>query len=138
MSAIDEYEDYLMSEYNDKLVGYDEIRKQINDKHECSLTNKEVRKEFMSGINKIFSSMSEIYGERLFDVMYVIMEEFKISENKLVRYLDKDNLSKLRSYAVNNYETGYWEKKEKARKDDKLQRHGKAHRIRDNISDLFE
>jgi hypothetical protein len=138
MSEIDDYEDYMLEEYNEKLVGYDTIRKEINDRYDCKLTNKGVRKEFLASINKVFANMSDSFGDRLFDVIYVMMEEFKISENKLVRYLDRDNMSKLRNFAVNHYETGYWETKEKEKKDNKLERHGKGFRIRTNISELFE
>lgn len=138
MSEIDDYEDYMLEEYNEKLVGYDIIRDEINKKYDSDLNNKAVRKEFLDAINKVFTNMSDSFGDRLFDVIYVMMEEFKISENKLVRYLDKDNLSKLRSFAVNNYETKYWETKEKQKKDDKLQRHGKSHKVREDINDLFE
>lgn len=138
MSDIDEFADCMVEEYNEKLVGYDEIREQINKTYDCKLTNKDVRNEFLDAINKVFSSMAYNYSDRLFDVIYVMMEEFKVNECKLIRYLNNENLSKLRNYAKNNYETRYWEVKEKEKNDTKLEKLGKSFEIRATISDLFE
>ena len=135
---MEETEDYMLEQYEKKLVGYDEIRVEINRKHNINLTNKEVRKEFLAAVNKVFADMSEDFGDRLFDVIYVMMEEFEVNESKLVRYLDKDNMSKLRSFAVNNYETTYWETKEKKKKDDKSEKKGRMTEVRTRITDLFE
>lgn len=138
MSEIDEFSDYMIEDYNDKLMGYDEIRKEINENYNCSLTNKEVRKEFLDAINKVFSSMLEDYSDRVFDVIYVMMEEFKVNESKLIRYLNDENMTVLRNFAKNNYETRYWEVKEKEKKDAKFEKMGKKFEIRDSIFDLFE
>ena len=49
------------------------------------------------------------YSDRLFDIIYVMMDTFNLSERKAVSYLNSRHKEMLRSFAMSNYNTFYYE-----------------------------
>ena len=140
-----ENEDTYFDEYLQKSPGsiksgmeYKEIAEIINESYECDMSAQQIQKEMRKSINKLFSVMIEQFPDRLFDVVQVFSEEFKIPEDKFVRYLNNRNMEMLRNYADNNYETYYYKKKEKEKLDTKRKSRGEKITERDELTDLFE
>ena len=90
------------------------------------------------GINTIFYQLMQEYPKQLFEVVYVIAEETDQRVDQVFKCLDNDNRGKLKNYAMNFYNTGYYEKKELEKRKKKMERSGKKFDIRKNIEDLFE
>lgn len=117
---------------------YEEIANIINEIHNTDLQPLECRSEFEDAYNKIFDRMMIIYPERVFDVLYVIMDEFNIDEIKAVRYLNEKNKSIVRNYAMATCTTDYYQKKEKQKMKEKAEEKGKLWIEHVDIEDLFE
>jgi|SaaInlStandDraft_1057018.scaffolds.fasta_scaffold08813_6 hypothetical protein len=88
--------------------------------------------------NDIFYQMMQEYPKKLFEIVYVMSEESDHKVEKIFKYLDQDNKGKLKSYAMNFYNTTYYEKKEIEKKRKKMEKKGKKFDMRKNIEDLFE
>ena len=117
---------------------YEDIANIINELHSTNLKPLECRSEFELAYNKIFDQMLQYYPNRVFDIVYVIMDEFNIDEVKAVRYLNDKNKSIVRNFAMANCTTDYWEKKEKDMLRDKAHRKGKVFIEHVDVDDLFE
>ena len=126
--------------YNEdiRMEEYEKIKTVINDKYGTDDTALQIRAEAEKTFNKLFDSMMEEYSDRVFDVLYVMMDCFNITEIKAIRYLNKDNKEKVRNYAKNNYNTYYFENMEKEKKREKLEKKGKKLIEHENITELFE
>ena len=120
------------------LEEYESIKTKINEKHGTNNTALQIRSEFEVTFNKLFDSMLEEYSDRIFDVIYVMMDCFNINEIKAFRYLSKTNKEKVRNFAKNNYNTFYYETKEKMKQKAKAEKKGKIFYEYDSIDDLFE
>jgi hypothetical protein len=126
--------------HDDSVSGfeYEEIARIINELHNTDLKPLECRAEFESAYNKIFDRMLLEYPEKVFDILYVIMDEFNIDEIKAVRYLNEKNKSVVRNFAMANCVTDYWQKKEKEAKRTKAHEKGKLYLEHIDTEDLFE
>jgi hypothetical protein len=82
--------------------------------------------------------MLQEHSHEIFNIIYVMMDCFNIDEVKAVRYLNKDNKEKLRSFAINNKETSYYEKIEKNNEKKKLEKKGLKYFEHVDMEDLFE
>lgn len=117
---------------------YEQIRKHINEKFDTKSSAMQVRAEFEIAFNKLFDSMMEDYSDRVFDVLYVMMESFNINEIKAYRYLNKDNKEKVRNFAINRKNAYYYEKKEKEMIKKKMKKKGKPFYEFQDVRGLFE
>ncbi len=88
--------------------------------------------------NKLFSILFDNYRSFTFKVIIVISEEMSIKEEKVFKMVDNEMKEKIKNYAVNNYNTLYYQKKEIDKTNNKLRKKGKFNNIRKNIEDLFE
>ncbi len=88
--------------------------------------------------NKLFSILFDNYRSFTFKVITVISEEMSIKEEKVFKIFDNEMKEKIKNYAVNNYNTLYYQKKEIDKTNNKLRKKGKFNNIRKNIEDLFE
>ena len=119
---------------------YNQIRDIINEKYDADLSIHNVQVELKSAFNKMFSAVAEEYPTRLFDVVQVFVEEFKIPETTIVRYLNKKNYEMLSNFASNIFqeESDYLQRRERARVNEKLEKKGKKVERRLSIHDLFD
>ena len=102
--------------YNEmiKLRSYDEIKTVVNDKYGTKTSASQVRLEFESAYNKLFDCMMKDYSNRIFDVIFVLMDTFNIkNETRAIRYLNKRNRELVKNFAKSKFETAYYEKKER-------------------------
>ncbi len=100
---------------------YDEIARTINDKNKKNIkTAQQIQIEFRTTVNRLFDTMLEQFPDRIFNILQVMAEEFNIPEHKLIRYLNIENMEKVKDYAKEHYHTHYWEKKEKEAKINKI------------------
>jgi hypothetical protein len=88
--------------------------------------------------NVLFERMLKMYPSKVFKLVNVISEEQGVPEDKLFRSFSDENRSKLKNYAMNNYNTKYYETKEREKVNTKMRNKGRLSEIRDNIEDLFE
>lgn len=88
--------------------------------------------------NKLFSILFDNYRSFTFKVITVISEEMSIKEEKVFKMFDNEMKEKIKNYAINNYNTLYYQKKEIDKTNNKLRKKGKFNNIRKNIEDLFE
>jgi hypothetical protein len=126
--------------HDDSISGleYESIKNIINEVHSCDMTALEVRSEFELAYNKIFDNMMVDYSDKIFDVLYVLMEEFNIDEIKAVRYLNEKNKDMVRNFAISTCNTFYYETKEKQQQKEKALEKGKVYHEHVDIRDLFE
>jgi hypothetical protein len=73
-----------------------------------------------SAFNKIFSNMIKLHGD-VFEILKCMCEYFGMTEAELIRKMDDRNLNIVKQFARKNYETNYYE----ARERDKLIEEGK-------------
>jgi hypothetical protein len=71
-----------------------------------------LRKKYRKEINELFTKKSK-GCEDLFSLSYIIIHEFNINPESFIMCLDQENRKKLRTYAINNYNTEYHLRKEK-------------------------
>lgn len=88
--------------------------------------------------NTLFNILFDNYKSFTFKVITVISEEMSIKEEKVFKMFDNEMKEKIKNYAINNYNTLYYQKKEIDKNNDKLKKKGKFNNIRKNIEDLFE
>lgn len=88
--------------------------------------------------NEVFTKLKTTFPSKLFEIVYVMSDTLEIPEDKMFTKLDEDNRNLLKNYAINKYNTNYYEKKEKLKNDAKLRRKGRFSEIHDKIEDLFE
>jgi hypothetical protein len=120
-----------------QLQEYEKIKDVVNENHNCDMSALEVRSEFEQAYNKIFESLLVDHSHEIFNIIYVLMDEFNISEMKAVRYLYPENKEKVRAFAINKCNTSYYEKIEKKLEKEKVEKKGGVYSSHKNISDLF-
>jgi hypothetical protein len=119
-------------------MGYKEIADRINEDYDTDSTAQKIRDEMVKIVNKLFRNMISEHPTKLFQVVEVMAQEFHVDEEKIVRYLDKDNYNRLREFAKKNYNTLYWENMERRKKIAKARRKGKFITEIEETSNLFE
>ena len=120
------------------LEEYESIKEKINKKYDCKMTALQVRTEFEQAYNKIFDSLMQEHSHEIFNIIYVLMDCFNVDEIKAVRYLNKSNREKVRSYAISNHETHYYQNIEKKNLKMKAEKKGKTFFEHDDIGDMFQ
>jgi hypothetical protein len=120
------------------LEEYESIKDKINEKHNCNMTALQVRSEFEKTYNKLFDTLMQEHSHEVFNILYVMMDCFNIDEIKAVRYLNKTNKEKVRSFAVTNCNTNYYEKLEQRKLKAKAEKKGKTFFEHNDIGDMFE
>jgi len=125
--------------YNEEihLLEYEKLKDALNKKYNTSFTAFQVRADFEEAYNKLFDMMMAEYSEKIFDILYVFVDCFNISEAKAFRHLNKKNREIVRSFAINNYNTLYYQNIEKRKQKDKLEKKGKNYNEFSDIGDLF-
>jgi hypothetical protein len=125
--------------YNEdiQLQEYEKIKEVINEKYKCNLNATEVRTEFEDAYNKLFSVMLAQFPDKVFKIIELFMDEFNIDEVKAVRNLNEENREKVRSFAITNYNTSYYQKIEKRNEKEKMERLGKGYNEVSDLRDLF-
>jgi hypothetical protein len=121
-----------------KMTEFEDIKTVINEKYKTDFTSTEIRSECEEAFNKIFNKMLAIYPNRIFDIIYILMDEFNISESKAVRCLNKENREIVRNFAISTYHTGYYQKKERELEKEKMERLGKPHYEFRSMSKFFK
>jgi hypothetical protein len=126
--------------YNEsiRLEEYETIKEKINSKYKTNSTALQIRSEFEEAFNKLFDSMLEEYSDRIFDVIYVLMDCFNINEIKAYRYLSKSNKEKVRNFAKGRYHTGYYERLERDKMKKNAEKKGQSFFEYETIDDIFE
>jgi hypothetical protein len=133
------YDDIMIDDPEKQQMEYNKIAKIINDKFGCDLNARNTRQEMCDAVNKLFLKMVDDEPKRIFDILAVMCEEFKIKEERLIGYLNDRNYMIVRNFAMNNYETTYYEKCERRKINEKSKKKGeKISFDRKNIDDLFE
>lgn len=125
--------------YNEEiqLQEYEKIKDIINEKYECKMTATEVRTEFEDAYNKIFESMFMQFPDQVFNILHVLMDEFNIDEVKAVRNLNEENTEKVRSFAITNCNTAYYQRQERKQKKEQMERLGKGYNEVADLTDMF-
>jgi len=121
-----------------KLAEFEKIKDKINEKYRTELSALDVRSEFEIAYNKLFDTMLNEHSEKIFDIIYLFMDVFNIDEIKAVRYLNKSNREIVRQFAINNYNTKYYENIERAQLKRKLEKKGRTFFDYLDIRELFE
>lgn len=137
---LDDLEEEAFPGYDEdiRMEEYREIRKIINKKYNSTLSESQVRLEFERAYNKLFDSMMESYSHRVFHIIYVMMDCFNIDEIKAFRYLNVQNKEKVRNFALNKDKSWYWQKKEKEKIKNKMNKKGKSLLEAQDIKNLFK
>lgn len=117
---------------------YGNIATQINEKYGTDFTYQSMRDEMCKIVNKLFRNMISEHPTKMFQVVEVMAQEFNVEEEKLVRYLDKDNYNRLREFAKKNYCTYYWENMERKKFEAKAKKKGKKTCRIQSSNEMFE
>jgi len=122
-----------------QLNEYEKVKNFVNKKYGTKNTSLEIRAELEEAYNKIFDKMLQGSEDKVFQIIWVMMDFFNIDEVKAVRYLNKKNYEFLRKHVVENKNTLYYQKIEKALQEKKVaKKELKMKRSIKTIMDLFE
>jgi len=118
-----------------------DIKKEKNvnssDLNSCELSSAKIKKKYKKTINEAFTKIIENFDE-LFDVAYIIIEDFNITPENFIMCLDNDNRQKLRNYAENNFNIRYWKEKERERNEKKNKKKYSEYSDSENLLSLFK
>lgn len=120
------------------MMEYETIKAIINEEYGTTSTALEIRSEFEIAFNKIFENMLLHHSHEVFKIIWVMVDEFNVSEEKILRYLNDENKEKVRNFAMNNYETYYYELKEEEQEKEKMLEKGRSYFKCVRTDDLFE
>lgn len=109
-----------------------------NIREDYNYLRKDINIEDSFEFNDLFSTMMRMYPHKIFNLVNVISDEMNIPEDKFYRRLDDTIKGKLKNYAMNNYNTRYYENKEREKIHLKLRKKGRLSEIHHSIEELFE
>jgi hypothetical protein len=120
------------------MMEYETLTAIINQKYGTNSTTLEIRSEFLDIFNRIFEDMLRLHSHEVHKIVWVMVDAYNISEENILRYLNEDNKEKLRNYAINNYETKYYEDIEERNLRQKMEEKGQTFFKHVRTDSLFE
>jgi len=126
--------------YNEdqRFLEFEEIKNVINEKYGSDTTAFQVRTELEETYNKLFNILMMDFSDKVFDIIFVLMDTFNITESKAISYLDDDNKEKVKCFAKSHYNTFYYENIEKKHAKEQCEKKGIPYYEFEDIRDCFE